>query len=139
MTELELKARLKEFALRIMHLCEALPNSRSGSAIARQLIRSGTSPGANYRAACRARSIADFAAKLAIAEEEMDESWYWLELIIDGRILPAARVAGLHQESGELTKILSASRYTAILNEQQRNSSKIKNKKSKLKNVRETA
>jgi four helix bundle protein len=138
MTEDELKARLKEFALRILALCDALPNTRSGRAIANQLVRSGTSPGANYRAACRARSVADFVGKLAIAEEEMDESYYWLDLIISRRTLPPSRVIPLFNESEVLTKILSSSRYTASLNEQRRRieERKIKNQKSKLKNPR---
>jgi len=120
-----------------MTLCDALPRSRSGNAIANQLVRCGTSPGANYRTACRAKSIADFVAKLAIAEEEMDESSYWLDLIINGSILPPERVTDLFNESNQLTKMIGSSRYTASLNEQQRKhaAQSIKNQKSKIKNT----
>ncbi|HUO07037.1 MAG TPA: four helix bundle protein [Phycisphaerae bacterium] len=113
MTETDLKLRLRDFSLRILKLCGQLPNTTVGRAIANQLVRSGTSPAANYRAACRARSRADFVAKLAIAEEEMDESEYWLDLIITSRLLPPARVIPLFIESTELLKIITASRITA--------------------------
>lgn len=125
MTEEELKSRLRNFALRVIRLCNALPNTPAGRAICGQLVRSGTSPGTNYRAACRGRSRADFVGKLAIAEEEMDESNYWLDLIIASHMLPEARVMPPYMESEELTKVLSASRYTAFLNGQR----SIKNQK----------
>jgi len=80
----DLKERTKQFALRILKLVEALPNSLQGRTIAAQLVRAGTSVGANYRAACRGRSRAEFIAKIGIVEEEADESAFWLELIIDG-------------------------------------------------------
>jgi four helix bundle protein len=136
MTEEELKARLRAFALRIMTLCDALPNTKSGRTIAEQLVRSGTSPGANYRAACRGRSLADFVAKLAICEEEMDESGYWLDLIMARGLFPAARIMPLYQESDQLTRILSASRITAKVNgaQKMRSSPKIENRKSKIEN-----
>ena len=135
MNESDLKHRLRDFALRTLRLCEALPNTPAGRALANQLIRSGTSPGTNYRAACRGRSRADFIAKLAIAEEEIDESNYWLDLIITANLLPTARVVPLYEESAALTKILSASRYTATLNNRKtvplttNQKSKTKNKK----------
>lgn len=88
MDEKELKERTKQFALRVMKLVDALPNTISGRAIANQLVRSGTSVGANYRAACRGRSKAEFVAKLGVVIEEADECEYWLELIIDGELLP---------------------------------------------------
>ncbi len=82
-----LKTRTKQFALRVMKLVEALPNNQGGRAIGSQLVRSGTSVGANYRSACRGRSKAEFVSKLNIALEEADESGYWLELIIEGNLL----------------------------------------------------
>ena len=113
MTEEELKQRTKQFALRVMKLVDALPNSRSGRAIGNQLVRSATSVGANYRAACRGRSKREFVAKLGTVEEEADESAYWLDLIIDGGLFKKDRVRPLLQEAEELTKIMAASRQTA--------------------------
>jgi four helix bundle protein len=112
-TETELKDRTKRFALRVMKLVDALPDTRSGKAIANQLVRSGTSVGANYRAACRGRSRAEFVAKLGTVEEEADESEYWLELIMDGQLLPRKSVSPLHTEAHELVAIMAASRRTA--------------------------
>ena len=83
----ELKQRTKQFALRVLKLVEALPNNLQGRAVGGQLVRAGTSVGSNYRAACRGRSRAEFAAKLGIVEEEADESAFWLELIIEGSLL----------------------------------------------------
>ena len=83
----ELKNRSKQFALRILKVVDSLPNSVSGRAIANQLVRSGTSIGANYREACRGRSKKEFIAKLGVVVEEADESANWLELIIDGNLL----------------------------------------------------
>src|SRR5438094_9115553 len=83
----DLKERTKQFALRVMRLVDVLPNTPKGRAIASQLVRSGTSVAANYRAACRGRSKAEFIAKVGIVEEEADESAYWMELIIDGGLL----------------------------------------------------
>ena len=109
----ELKTRTKQFALRIMKLIDALPSTQSGRAIANQLVRSGTSVGANYRAACRGRSKREFVAKLGTVEEEADECGYWLELIIDGNLLNKDRVEPLLNESQELTRIMASSRLTA--------------------------
>ena len=109
MTEEELKKRTKDFALRIMRLVAALPRNSCGKAIRNQLVRSGTSVGANYRAACRGRSKAEFIAKLGVVEEEADESAYWLELIIEGGLLRSELVMPLLQETEELTAIFSAS------------------------------
>jgi four helix bundle protein len=109
----ELKARTKQFALRVMTLVDALPRSRSGNAIANQLVRSGTAVGANYRATCRARSKAEFIAKIGVVEEEADESAFWMELIVDSGLLPAAKMAALLQEANELTAIMAASRISA--------------------------
>jgi four helix bundle protein len=108
----DLKGRTKQFALRIMNLVEAVPQNVQGRAIASQLIRSGTAVGANYRAACCGRSQAEFAAKLGIVIEEVDESVYWLELNIDGKLLPEQRVSPLLQEAREILAIMIASRKT---------------------------
>lgn len=105
----ELKARTKEFALRCMKLADALPRTRSAEVIARQLIKCGTSVGANYRAACRAKSRADFAFKLGIVEEEIDESAYWMELIVESAMQPTRLVEPLRREAVELTRIAVAS------------------------------
>ena len=113
MNQIELKQRTKLFALRVMKLVDALPRSRSGNAIGNQLVRSGTAVGANYRATCRARSKAEFIAKIGVVEEEADESGFWMELIVDGDLLPVTRVAALLQEASELTAIMAASRISA--------------------------
>jgi len=113
MMEDELKLRTKKFALRVINLIDALPNNTKGHAIGGQLIRSGMSVGANYRAACRGRSKKEFIAKLGTAEEEADESAYWMELIIEAKLLPRHRVTALLQEASELTAIMVASRITA--------------------------
>jgi four helix bundle protein len=85
-----------------------MPRGRTADVLGKQLLRSATSVGANYRAACRARSRADFISKIAVAEEEADESLYWLELISDSEIMKADRLAGLIKEADELTAILTA-------------------------------
>jgi len=112
-TEDELKEPTKAFGLRVIRLIRSLPKNSEGQAIARQLVRSGTSVGANYRAACRARSRRDFAAKLAIVEEEADESAYWIEVIMESDMMPPERVQPLLQEAQELTAIMVASRKSA--------------------------
>jgi four helix bundle protein len=114
MNEIEMKKRTKQFALRILKMAEALPKSRSGNAIANQIVRSGTSVGANYRALCRAKSRADFISKTSIIEEEADETGFWLELIVDAGLLRSSRVKPLLDEANELTAILVASRKTAV-------------------------
>ena len=113
MNEAELKKRTKSFALRVRKLVGALPRDSVGRAIGSQLIRSATSVGANYRAACRGRSKAEFIAKLGIVIEEADESSYWMELIIEGELLPANRVEERLDESNQVTAIMVASRKTA--------------------------
>jgi four helix bundle protein len=112
----ELKQRTKLFALRVLKLMDALPESRKARILANQIGRSGTSVGANYRAACRARSRAEFVAKIGIVEEEADETAFWLELAGEAKILPAARIEALHRESVELTAIMASSRITAQRN-----------------------
>ena len=113
MNEQEMIARTKQFALRIMKLVGALPRTIQGRAIGSQLMRSGTSVAANYRAACRARSKAEFIAKLGTVEEEADESAFWLELIIEGQLLSAAQIQPLLLEANELVAITAASKKTA--------------------------
>ena len=112
MDEATFKRRTKSLALRVIRLCGALPSHGAGQVIGRQLLRCGTSVGANYRAACRARSRADMAAKLAIVEEEADETLYWLELLVESELLPAPRVAELHRETNEILAMAIASRRT---------------------------
>lgn len=113
MNELELKKRTKQFALRVMKLVGALPQNAVGRPIGNQLIRSATSVGANYRAACRGRSKAEFVSKLSIVIEEADESCYWLELIIEGELLSRDKVEALLDEANQITAIMVASRKTA--------------------------
>jgi four helix bundle protein len=112
----ELKARTKQFALRVMKLIDALPNTVAGRVVANQLMRSASSVGANYRAACRGRSQAEFISKISIVVEEADECCYWLELIMEGGLLPVEQVNELHQEAEEITAIMTASRKTARAN-----------------------
>ena len=108
MTKDELKQRTKYFGWRIMKLVDALPRSMSGRAVGNQLVRSGTAVGANYRAACRARSTAEFLSRMGIVEEEADESGYWLELIGDAALLKPRRIEPLMREADELTRIFAA-------------------------------
>jgi four helix bundle protein len=113
MTSDELKKRTKQFSLRVLKLVAALPNTVAGRAIGAQLVRSGTSAGANYRAACRGRSKAEFVAKMGTCEEEADESAYWMEVIIEGELLKPNQVESLRREADELTKIFARSRISA--------------------------
>lgn len=109
----ELRNRTRQFALRVMRLVRALPKTVDGRAVAEQLVRSGTSVGANYRACCKARSKAEFIAKLGIVEEEADESCFWLELIVEAEMLKPQRVHPLLKEANELTAIIAQSRKSA--------------------------
>lgn len=113
MNERDLLKRTKEFALRVIKLVNALPNNPAGRTIGGQLIRSGTSVAANYRASCRGRSKAEFIAKLGIVEEEADESALWLELIIESGLMEEKLVIDLLREAKELTKIMASSKITA--------------------------
>lgn len=108
-----LQERTKKFALRVLNLIEHLPNTIGGRVIANQLARSATSVGANYRAACRARSRAEFASKLGTVAEESDESLYWLELIRDGKFVSNKRISSLWSEADELTAIFTSGRRSA--------------------------
>lgn len=112
MNEEELKRRTKQFALRIIRLVEALPRSPTAAVIGNQLLRAATSVAANYRAACRGRSDADFINKLGILEEEADESLFWLEIVVDANLMPATAVQDLIREANELTAIFVSSRKT---------------------------
>jgi four helix bundle protein len=109
MDEAELKRRTKQFALRCMKLADSLATTYSSRAIAAQLVRCGTSVGANYRAACRSRSKAEFIARLGVVEEEADESAFWMELIVEGGIKSPRVVQSLRAEADELTRIIAAS------------------------------
>jgi len=113
MTEKELLQRTKTFALRVIKLVNALPNNTAGRTIGGQLIRSGTSVAANYRAACRGRSKAEFIATLGTVEEEADESCLWMELIIESGLMEEKLVAGLLKEANEITAIMAASKISA--------------------------
>ena len=101
-----LKERLMDFALRIIRLADSLPTTASGKAIARQIVRSGTSPGANYRAACLGKSEKDFLNKLKMVEEELDETAYWLEMITRSGMVDKRLLADLQAENNELLKII---------------------------------
>ena len=113
MTPEELKIRTKAFALRVIKLVDTMPRSQAGQTIGRQLLRSATSVGANYRAACRAQSRAEFAANMSIVIEEADETLYWLELLKESVMVAAVRLAQLSQEANELVAIAASSRKTA--------------------------
>jgi len=112
----ELKRRTKAFAIKIIRIFESLPQKGAGIVLGRQLLRSGTSVGANYRSACRAKSNADFVAKMGIVEEEIDETMYWLELFIEIGILKAEDVEVILKEANELLAIVVASIKTARKN-----------------------
>jgi four helix bundle protein len=103
----ELRDRTKSFALRIIRLYVALPKTAEAQVIGRQVLRSGTSIGAHYREASRARSDAEFVSKIGIALQELDETAYWLELLLEAEIVPAGRLEALQQETGELIAIFT--------------------------------
>jgi four helix bundle protein len=114
--EPDLKRRTKAFALRILKLVDALPKTTAGRAFASQIVRSGTSVAANYRAACRAKSPADFIAKMGIGEEEADETLFWLELLEESELVTAAKLTAIKEEANELIAITVASIKTARRN-----------------------
>ena len=105
-TDRSLRLPLKNYSLRILKLYDSLPRSGSAQVIGRQLVRSGTSPGAQYREACRAKSNADFVSKIEGSLQELDESDYWLELLVDGNYLTKERLDPLKTETDELISIL---------------------------------
>ena len=109
----ELKKRTKQFAIRIVRLYQALPKRDEARVIGRQVLRSGTSVAANYRAVCRARSKAEFISKMGIVVEEIDETVFWLELLVDAGIIAQSRMESLLKEATELLAIFAASQHTA--------------------------
>ena len=109
----DLRVRTKQFALRIIRLCATLPNSRAGRIMGDQVFRAGTSVGANYREAYRARSRAEFIAKLGDAQRELEETIYWLELLIESGTAKAERLTLLTDEANQLMAIFAASLKTA--------------------------
>jgi four helix bundle protein len=109
----DLKARTKQFALRILRLYRGLPAREEARILGSQVLRSGTSVGANYRAACRARSKAEFIAKLGIVLEEADETVFWIELLLEGGIVRHEKLDDLLKEANELTSIFVTSLCTA--------------------------
>ncbi len=130
MTEKEFKNRTKDIAIRVIRLVETLPNSHSAQVIGKQLLRSATSIGANYRAACRGKSTADLLHKLAIVEEEADESIYWLELLIEAEIVSEKKLAVLMSDINEIVAMTVSSVKT--LRSNRNGESKIQNLKSKI-------
>src|SRR5438105_11935566 len=112
----ELKERTKQFSSRVMPLVDALPETPKGRAVASQLVRSGMSVAANYRAACRGRSHAEFISKIGVAEEEADETVLCLELIVEDKLLPEKKIAPLLKKANELTAIMAASYISASRN-----------------------
>ena len=113
MNPAEMKERTQKFALRVIQLVESLPLRRTADILGRQLLRSGTSVGANYRAACRAKSQADFIAKMGIVEEEADESIYWMELLASAGIVKPDQVRSLINEANEILAMTVTSIRTA--------------------------
>lgn len=109
----EFKNRTKSFAIRVIRLVEALSQNQTARVIGNQLLRCGTSVGANYRAACRAKSPADFVAKMTIVEEECDESIYWMELIVEAELMDEKRLVDLKNEAIEIVSMVVASIKTA--------------------------
>lgn len=105
----ELRERMTSFAVRIVKMVDSLPSSIAGNAIARQIVRSGTSPSANYRAACLAKSEKDFINKLKMVEEELDETSHWLEIIMRSQLMTESRLKPLLQECSELLNIIAKS------------------------------
>ena len=103
--EADLRVRTKLFALRVIRMYSALPKTTEAQVLGKQVLRSGTSVGANYREAYRARSQAEFISKVSISLQEIEETGYWLELLIDAEIVKEARMEGLRKEADELTAI----------------------------------
>jgi four helix bundle protein len=133
MDEQQFKKRTKQLGLRIIRLVESLPPKTSAQVIGKQLLRSATSVGANYRAACRAKSTADILHKLAIVEEEADETLYWLEMLVEAELVPESKLNKLMAETNEIISMIVASIKT--IRTQNKNSSpksKIQNLKSKI-------
>ena len=115
----DLRVRTKKFALRIVKLYQSLPKSGEAQVIGRQILRSGTSVGAQYREACRAKSPADFVNMMGGGLKELDKTAYWLELLVEGEIIPAGKLADLQKETDELIAI-----FVSSINTSRRNNSK---------------
>jgi four helix bundle protein len=113
MTREEMKNRTKGYANRIVKLCSALPGNWVAQTLGKQLLRCGTSVGANYRAVCRAKSTSDFINKLRIVEEEYDESMFWMELLVENNLVKAPRLRDLMKEANEILAIVVTSAKTA--------------------------
>jgi four helix bundle protein len=113
MTREDMKARTKTYANRVVKLCAALPGNWIAQTLGKQLLRSGTSVGANYRAVCRAKSNADFINKLRVVEEECDESLFWMELLVDNGLVEGMRLRDLMKEGDEILAIVVSSAKTA--------------------------
>ncbi|MBZ5514171.1 MAG: four helix bundle protein [Acidobacteriia bacterium] len=109
MDEKTFKERTRKFAIAVVELVESLPRTRTAEVLGKQLLRAGTSVGANYRAACRGRSLVDVVAKLGIVEEEADECIYWMELLSDSGVVPSDRLAVLKKEANEIVAMTVAS------------------------------
>jgi len=124
----QLRKRTMQFALRVVRLYRSLPGSAEARVVGQQLLRSGTSVAANYRAVCKARSRADFISKLGIVEEEVDESVFWLEFLVESQMMPRRRMTDLIGKAKQLTAIFGASRKTAKENNRQ---SEVGNRKSR--------
>jgi four helix bundle protein len=113
MTREEMMLRTKTYANRVVRLCQALPNNWLSRTLGSQLLRSGTSVGANYRAVCRAKSTADFINKLRVVEEECDESLFWMEILVENDLIKMSRVQNLMKEVNEILSIIVSSAKTA--------------------------
>lgn len=122
----ELQLGTKQFALRIIRLCRKLPRELDGWAIGKQLIRSGTSVAANYRAACRSRSREEFSSRMAVVLEEADETAFWLELLAEAKTVRPQSLRDLRDEADQLVRIFSAARHTT--------KTRIRNQKSEIRN-----
>jgi four helix bundle protein len=112
----DLRIRTKAYALQVIRLYQSLPKSGEAQVIGKQVLRSGTSVGAQYREACRAKSPADFINKMEGCLQELDETGYWLELLVDGKVIPAEKLVDLQKETDQLTAIFVASVKTAKQN-----------------------
>jgi len=114
----DLKRRMRVFALQVIRLLGDLPRNNVGDVIGRQLLKCGTSVGANYRSACRAKSQADFISKMGIVEEEADEAIYWLDLLLEARMIPRQKAEPLIGEADQFVAIAVASIRTARRNQE---------------------
>ena len=117
----DLQKRTKQFAIRIIKLVRSLQNDPIGKIIGnQQLLRSGTAIAANYRSACRCKSSKDFISKIGTVVEEADETQFWLEILVESRVIKPALVADLLKEAGEITAIMTASKITAVYNQKKK-------------------